>query len=625
MVQIFKGYIPTMGKNPIEKYKNRNDFYTLDDVTKLESYGGVLKNEVIQIDVDDKNQSDKLLKIIENLNINCNILETTRGKHFYFNNTGIERRKQGFTTPIGIKIDVGLGSQNAVVPLKINGELRQWIKDVEKLDSLPVWLNPLDKKKVDFNTMEEGDGRNQALFNYILRLQTAGMSKDEIKDTIKIINQYILKQPLNDSEVNTILRDDAFLKETFYIKNKLQYEKLAKYLIANENIVKINEHLHIYTDGYYSSNPLKIESLLLKYIKNSTKTVRKEVVEYLKILCVDEAPSSTKYIVVANGVYNTETNELLDYSPKFIIRNKINYDYNPHAYHELTDKTLNNICCNDKKLRLVLEEMVGYTLLRRNEIGKAFILTGNGSNGKSTFLKMIKQLLSEENTSSVALQELSDRFKTYQLEGKLANIGDDIPNNFIPDDSAFKKLTTGETINVERKGQDPYDMNNYSTLIFAANELPRINDLSDGLKRRIQFVPFNAKFNKNNSDYDPYINDKVTTSGAMEYLLKIAIEGLQRIILNHSISNSVACDEVWKEYEQINNPVLSFMEDYKVENEAIKDVYRNYMCWCIESGLKHLSKIMFSKEIRKQGYDTKQKKIDGRNVKVFILKGNQDL
>lgn len=620
---MFKGFIPTGGpdgKRPTEEYKNRTEFYSLSDVEKLNSYGAVLDDDVIQIDIDDEEQSNIVLEIIENQNIQCNILQTSRGKHFYFLNTNLNRRKQGFVTAIGVKVDTGLGSQNAVIPIKVEGNLRKWIKEVDNMDYLPAWLIPLDKKSIDFSKMEEGDGRNQTLFNYILRLQSAGLSKEQIKDSIRIINNHILKEPLNDNEINTILRDEAFLKESFYIKNKLQYEKLAKFLIDNENIVKINDQLHIYKDGYYSDNIIDVEKIMLKYIQNSTKTPRGEVLRYLELLCTNKKLANPKYIVFNNGVFDLETKELLEYSPKYIIKNKIPHNYNPTAYHELLDKTLNKICCKDKKLRYVIEEMIGYTLLRRNELGKSFILTGDGSNGKSTLLDLINELLGEENISSVSLKDLSDRFKTFQLDGKLANIGDDISNEYIPDNSTFKKLVTGEKVNVERKGKDPYDFRNYSKLIFSANELPRINDLSGGLKRRLVFIPFNAKFSKRDEDYDPFIKDKITTTAAIEYLLKIAIDGLYRILNNNSITYSKACDQVWDEYEAINNPVISFIEDNKIENESVNDVYKQYQVWCIESGLKSLSKVMFGKEVRKRGYDSnKTVRIDGKLTKIYTI------
>lgn len=617
---MFKGYIPTNGKRPTEEYKNRTEFYNLSDVEKLNSYGAVLNDDIIQIDIDDEEQSEIVFDIIQEQNIQCNILQTSRGKHFYFLNTKMDRRKQGYVTAIGVKVDTGLGTQNAVIPLKVDGKLRKWIKEVDTLDYLPCWLIPLDKKNIDFSKMEEGDGRNQTLFNYILRLQSAGLSKEEIKESIKIINNYVLREPLAENEINTILRDEAFLKESFYIKNKLQYEKLARYLIDNENIVKINDQLHIYKDGYYSNNLLDIEKTMLKYIQNSTKTPRGEVIRYLELLCSNKKITNPKYIVFNNGVYDLETKELLEYSPKYIIKNKIPHNYNPDAYHELLDKTLSKICCNDKKLRYAIEEMIGYTLLRRNELGKSFILTGDGSNGKSTLLDLINELLGEENISSVSLKELSDRFKTFQLDGKLANIGDDISNEYIQDNSTFKKLVTGEKVNVERKGRDPYDFKNYSKLIFSANELPRINDLSGGLKRRLVFIPFNAKFSKRDEDYDPFIKDKITTPAALEYLLKIAIDGLYRIINNNSITSSEVCDKVWEEYEAINNPVVSFIEEHKIENESVNDVFRQYQVWCVESGLKPLSKIVFGKEVRKQGFNSnKSVKIEGKVTKIYTL------
>ncbi|MBN3585959.1 hypothetical protein JYB64_26560, partial [Algoriphagus aestuarii] len=94
-----------------------------------------------------------------------------------------------------------------------------------------------------------------------------------------------------------------------------------------------------------------------------------------------------------------------------------------------------------------------------------------------------KHFLGPDNYSSLALEELGHRFKTAELFGKLANIGDDIDSEYIHSNAVFKKLVTGETVNVERKGRDPFEFNNYAKLIFSANEMPRINDRTDGLMR----------------------------------------------------------------------------------------------------------------------------------------------
>ena len=465
--------------------------------------------------------------------------------------------------------------------------------------------------------MKEGDGRNQTLFNYILTLQSSGFGKEEIRETIKIINKYILQEPLPKREIETILRDEAFLKQSFYKKGKLQYEELAKYLRDNEKIIKINDMLHILKDNVYTSDTKQIEKVMLKYIKNSTNAIRTEVLRYLDLLCQETKMSNPKYILIENGIYNLESKKLEDLNSTFIIKNKISWNYNPNAYNKSVDTVLNNISCNDKKLRALLEECIGYCLFRRNELGKCIILTGEGKNGKSTFLDMIKYFLGKENYSSLGLEELSQRFKPAQLEGKLANIGDDISNKYIDDNATFKKLVTGETINVERKGRDPFDFENYSKLIFSANEIPRINDKSNGLKRRLLLIPFNATFSKHDPDYDPFIKDKLLTNEAMEYLLKLALDGLQRIIYNNEFTEVECVQAALEEYEAINNPVLAFIDDVGIDdiaNEPTKDIHLKYSTWCIENGYKPLSNIQFSKEICKHGFNTKSRV---KGIRIF--------
>ena len=67
-----------------------------------------------------------------------------------------------------------------------------------------------------FLDMRAGDGRNQALFNYILTLQSEDFTKEEARETIRMINRYVLEDPLSDRELETILRDEAFKKPIFF-------------------------------------------------------------------------------------------------------------------------------------------------------------------------------------------------------------------------------------------------------------------------------------------------------------------------------------------------------------------------------------------------------------------------
>jgi putative DNA primase/helicase len=87
-------------------------------------------------------------------------------------------------------------------------------------------------------------------------------------------------------------------------------------------------------------------------------------------------------------------------------------------------------------------------------------------------------------------------------------------------------------------------------------------------------------------------------------MLKISLEGLDRILLNKEFTSCAKCDDVWTEYEHVNNPVVAFLEDTTIEDQTVEDIYRQYSIWCIESGLKSLSKNSFGREVKKRGYNS---------------------
>ena len=561
--------------------------------------------------------------MVDSLNIGCSVLQTDHGMHFYFQGYDLKTNKIGWYTPIGIKADFKLGIKNTADPLRIDGRSRHWLRQVEDYDELPKWLYPTSNQKNSISSINEGE-RNQGLFNYILELQNLNMSREEIRETIKIINNYILDNPLPKQEIETILRDESFLKESFFKSNTFLHAKFAKYLINEHHIMKINDVLHIYKDGIYSDKQKDIEHVMLKYVPTLTRSKRLEVLSYLEIEAPERQQSDLRYVAVKNGLIDIDEWKLVPFNPSIIIKNKIPVNFIDGAYYDVTDATLNKITTGDKELRSILEEIFGYVLLRRNELGKVFILTGNGSNGKSAFLKMLRQFVGEDNTSSVDLKDLGSRFKTVELFGKLANIGDDISKEYIKDNSEFKKLATGEALNVERKGKDPFDFKNYAKIIFSANEPPKINDHSNGLLRRMLFIPFNAKFKPSDEDFDPYISDKLESNQSLEYMLQLAVQGLKRLLKNNAFTRSNVSDAELKQYEESNNPLLAYLneEEPKLLNERTKDCHTAYAAWCEANGYKYLNQSNFSKEVCSQlGYTTRQQRKNGKRFYVFVEDG----
>jgi putative DNA primase/helicase len=619
-IAIYKGYLRGYGKHAATKIKGEK-LLKYETVRKDQSYVGILDDDVIMVDVDTMTQARTLLKIIDNLHIGAAVLKTHHGMHFYFQGYQLQSNKIGWYSAIGIKADYKLGIKETADPLRIDGKTRISIRNPDILDPLPNWLLPVSNHQNHVGDLAKGE-RNQRLFNYILALQKVGLSRDEIRQTIRIINDYVLSKPLPEREVNTILRDDAFLKESFFSpKGAFLHDRFAKFLISEHHICTIENSLHIYVDGVYSSDVKDIERAMIKHIPGLTAARRVEVLRYLQLQAKETQMASTQYIAVKNGIYNLETGTLDDFNPNIVVKNKIPVEYVPGAYYEPTDRTLNKITVNNKQLRKILEEVFGYVLFRRNELGKAFILTGDGSNGKSSYLAILRALVGTVNTSSLDLKELNQRFKTAELFGKLANIGDDISNEYIKDNSEFKKLVTGEALNVERKGADPFDFKNYAKLVFSANKMPRINDTSNGLTRRLMFIPFTAHFSKDDPDFDPFITDKLLSKESLQYVLVLGLHALKRILKVHAFTNAKVVDAESKKYEALNNPIISWLEEEqpKLLNETTKDVFLGYSVWCTENGYRPVSQIQFVREISRMRHLTQRRQmVDGKRKKFFV-------
>ena len=625
----FKGYVQTKNKKCIEKYKGRTDFKTYDQVKDLPEFAGILETNTILVDLDDGDQAEVLMNIVEALQLNCRVYQTTRGKHFLFYNTKIQKCYTHATLACGLTADIKVGYTNSYEVLKFNGEERfiEWdIEEGSDYQEIPQWLFPI-KANPDFLTMKAGDGRNQALFNYILTLQSFDFTVAQCRECIRIINQFILKEPLSEDELNVILRDEAFHKPIFYKGDKFLFDKFATYIKNQNHVIRINNQLHLYEDGLYKAGYAGIEAAMIALIHDLRRSQRKEVIDYLELLVTQNTePASADLIGFRNGILNINTKELQSFSPSVVITNRIEYDYNPNAYDKLTDQVLNKIACHDPSIRFLLEEAVGYCLFRRNEIGKAFILTGTGANGKSTYLNMIKRMLGKQNVSSLDLKKLDDRFSTVLLFGKLANIGDDISDEFVVDTSVFKKIVTGESIDAEQKGQPKFEFEPYAKLFFSANNIPRMGKGRDweAIKRRLIIIPFGAKFTKEDPDFDPEISDKLKTQEAMEYLIRLGVDGLKRVIERKDFTSSEKVQKELDEYEESNNPILAFVreseeDDYYLEAAQTNEAYERYIDFCVSNNLKPMSKIEFSKALCKlKDLTTVVRRINGKTIRVFI-------
>lgn len=629
-MRYYRGYVATKGKKSIDKFKNipDEDLRTLDEAKTFDSYGGVLAPGIVLLDFDDPEHSDIAYDIITDLGLNCRISQSRRGYHFLFKDNGrFDTSGVKIRLACGIECDIKIGSKEkpSYEILKLHGEEYKVIQESEEPDEVPMFLSPLDST-IDLVGLCEGDGRNDVLYKYILPLQKAKFNHTEIKETLQIINEYVFGEPVPDNELNSICREDAFKPETeikpdfFDEKGRFLHSTFARWLVEKLNIVKISGALHIYKDGIYIRGTKAIEQEMIDHIDNLTVSRRKETYEYIDLIIPeDHEISDARYIAFNNGIYDVVTDKLMDFTPDIILVNKIPHDYNPEARDETMLKVLQNITCGNQALFDLLCEMVGSIMWRKAEMGWSFFCLGNRANGKSTFLDTLSYLLGRENMSALDLKDLGKDFKSQELFGKLANIGDDIADDYIQDVSVFKKVATGNWITANPKYEKPFTFRPYATLIFSANVMPRLNDKTNAAARRIIPIPFKATFDKNSPDYDPFIKYKLQTPEAMSTLINLGLIGLKRFLMTNDFTRCPEVDAEIKTIEENNNPLLLYLKHNVIENQLVSDAYSGYVWWASNSGVSSLGRQAFVQQVMvNTGLVTKTTVIDGRDITIFV-------
>jgi putative DNA primase/helicase len=252
----------------------------------------------------------------------------------------------------------------------------------------------------------------------------------------------------------------------------------------------------------------------------------------------------------------------------------------------------------------VMQELFGNCLVPDNSIQKAFLDVGDGENGKSTELNLLKAFVGKSNCSNVSWQQLElNRFAMSNLENKLVNIFADLPSQSLNYTTAFKMLTGNDSRGTEKKFKDQFSFVNYAKLIFSANKLPKVTDEdSYAFWRRWIILEFPNQFTDDKKD--PDILTKITTEEELSSLLNWALEGLARIRQQRRYSYNKTVEETTEFYQKAADPVYAFLKDRCeqssddwIEKDELYEIFKQY---CLENNIPVLKPNSFGRSLQNQ-------------------------
>lgn len=349
------------------------------------------------------------------------------------------------------------------------------------------------------------------------------------------------------------------------------------------------EEVYAYEQGVFRSGAealirAEVELALFEEEDSAKKNLVEEVVAAVQrrtyVARKDFNPAGK--LCLLNGVLDIASLSVSPHAPndRFTIQLQVSYD--PAADCPRFKKFLEEILPNPTSRRTI-KRLFGYCLEPGNRYQIAFMLVGEGDNGKSTLLGVLRDMLGHENVSTETFQRLSDNtFASSRLWAKLANICPDIPAKAVRETGTFKALTGGDALVGERKYRDAFDFVNPSKLIFSANELPEVNDKTFAFWRRWLLIAFTESFT---GRADRELREKLRKE--LAGILNWSLEGMRDLREVGGFEADGAAERLKEDWKRRADSLYWFVAEC-IEIDANSEIpkeefYRVYAAFCMEN------------------------------------------
>jgi P4 family phage/plasmid primase-like protien len=163
---------------------------------------------------------------------------------------------------------------------------------------------------------------------------------------------------------------------------------------------------------------------------------------------------------------------------------RVKYLPEVHEPPEIWKKYLDGIGYTDPEVRDALEDVICYCLTGNTSWEKAFILIGQGDNGKSVLLNFIKPVIGEEFVASTSIHQMTTNFGLGPLLHARVCLSAESGAGELVESRALKAIITQDPIQIDIKHKDPVTAQPVVKFVFALNEVPAVADVSVGMTRR---------------------------------------------------------------------------------------------------------------------------------------------
>jgi putative DNA primase/helicase len=398
---------------------------------------------------------------------------------------------------------------------------------------------------------------------------------------------------------------------------ELAYE-LAEQITESDTFVTINgseEILHyeggIYREGGEFTIKSKVQELASpKDLGNNLVAEVLGNVRRSTYIQAERFTESSSLVVLENGILDVDSCKVIPHTPDHCALSKLPVKFDLAADCPMIKKFLSEVLYPEDLS--FIQEWVGYHLWRGYPTAIAALFVGEGANGKSTLIGVLRAFLGPKNVAAIPLQAFErNTFAKAGLMGKMANLYPDLSDEALKQVGTFKALTGGDMLTAEKKFGQPFNFANYAKLTFSCNVVPEVWEDTEAFFRRIWIVSFPNTFQGEKADRD--LLAKLVTPEELSGFLNWALDGLKRLRASGwRFTGTRSTAEVKADYIRRSDTVRAFLNNCTKKTGSAfvtrDDLYDSYCAYCRERNLVTKNRVAFFDKLPQFGQFLKEQR-----------------
>ena len=461
--------------------------------------------------------------------------------------------------------------------------LNKYIKDVKK-----------EKSKSEKDKKDKAKKDKTPLHKFIV------LVRDKTIEAAKELGHHIVRAP----------------NEQYYVYNGQYWQAQGKEYITHlvhkvgEKLMKENSQLHFEPTGVTARAELS-----LRAHRRTSKTD----------LFLRENPPSTINTVTGTIWIDDETgeHEIKPHHPGDFLTTIIDTEYDAEAtcpsFDIMLDQVFEHVQDPTERADLIRHfwELIGYAIQPRKNIPLIMLWHGTGHNGKTTIARFLQSLVGDMCALPVEMHELGNGRNAHALEsieGKLILIDDDLKSDARLSDGVLKKFSESKKIQINPKYKAAYTTQAHVTPIILTNGYPIIRDLSEGLRRRIDVLPFNSNLSARCDSPLP----EIARRDEMPGILNRALEGIKRLRVRGVFERPKSSIDANARFFSESNNVMAFVKFTTSPGGTceLTKLYAAYVQYCVACGERNNTEryARFRSMLQQIGYETYEGEVLGLNI-----------